>query len=352
MKASAFHFWRVPRSRILSHGALCSPHQERVQVPLDIVHDVDPRCSPQTMLICSSSPLSFSDECVREAWAAFVPTGLVVVLLLVAALRIPLKSVWKSESPFADYLTLEQAEQLDADDDKIEKVDPPKPSRWFTLAVVILSLFLTGAWLAVGAYLLVLDKTNGQAILPFFFAFSWLYVIVKASVKPTIAPPYDLFMLFLVHFVGAVIMLGGILFDHALYKDDLPPRVQLVGLIVNVVVSFMLVVIIFSRPLAVPSARVPADDVGKRVTPEDYTTLWGWTTFHWVNPLVTKGTTETLNEEDVWNLSSTMKARPVFRKFDTIKGSSLTWRIAKANSQDIMYVTISNSIQFKRVFLS
>jgi len=71
------------------------------------------------------------------------------------------------------------------------------------------------------------------------------------------------------------------------------------------------------------------------VTPEDYTSLWGWITFNWVYPLVQQvsfidvrhfladcllqGRDTTLNEDDVWNMSPTMQSRPVFVKFSSLQ---------------------------------
>ena len=71
------------------------------------------------------------------------------------------------------------------------------------------------------------------------------------------------------------------------------------------------------------------------MTPEDYTSLWGWITFNWVYPLVQQvsfidvrhfladcllqGRDTTLNEDDVWNMSPTMQSRPVFVKFSSLQ---------------------------------
>jgi len=42
-------------------------------------------------------------------------------------------------------------------------------------------------------------------------------------------------------------------------------------------------------------------------------------TFHWLYPLIHKGRYQTLNEEDVWNLSVTLRCKPVFIKFSNMK---------------------------------
>ena len=295
------------------------------------------------MLFCSSNPLVWSDGCVREVWSALVPTGLVALFLLVALLRVPFPSITSSLAPF---LTLEEAEQLDAEEDeKADTIKKQKPSRWFTLVIVTFGLVQTAVWLALGAYLLIVDSSNRQGILPFFFALTWLYAVLKPSLRPSVSPPYDLFTLYILHLVGAMLMLGGVLYDHNSYGDPLPPRLHFAALILNTAISFILVALVLSRPLALPSSRVSPADIGGRVSPEDYTSLWGWASFNWVNPLVNKGAKETLSEDDVWQLSSTMRARPLFRKFSTIRAKSLIWQLIKANSQDIMQVAFHPSFQ-------
>jgi hypothetical protein len=42
-------------------------------------------------------------------------------------------------------------------------------------------------------------------------------------------------------------------------------------------------------------------------------------TFDWVRPLVKKGRDATLNEDDVWNISFTIRSKPLFTKFNESK---------------------------------
>jgi hypothetical protein len=41
-------------------------------------------------------------------------------------------------------------------------------------------------------------------------------------------------------------------------------------------------------PLAVPTSQVNEEEIGKTISPEDYTTLFKWATFTWVYPLIKK----------------------------------------------------------------
>lgn len=49
-----------------------------------------------------------------------------------------------------------------------------------------------------------------------------------------------------------------------------------------------------------------------------------------------QGTNVTLNEGDVWNLSPTMQARPVYIKFSQTKRNTLLKRLWAANSLDLI----------------
>lgn len=75
---------------------------------------------------------------------------------------------------------------------------------------------------------------------------------------------------------------------------------------------------------------------GNSVWPEDYTSLWGRMSFNWVALLIRKGTNMTLNENDIWDLSPTMQARPLYIKFGQTHGWSLLRRLWVANSQDLI----------------
>ncbi|KAH8112485.1 hypothetical protein DFH11DRAFT_1545837 [Phellopilus nigrolimitatus] len=107
---------------------------------------------------------------------------------------------------------------------------------------------------------------------------SWLYVAVKPLVKPKSTAPYDVFALFVALFPKTTSAL--------IWRQK--------------------------------------------------TTLW--TSFDWTQALITRGTRTTLNEDDVWNLTITMRVRPVFRKFADLKQSSLMWKVWAANSLDIICI--------------
>jgi hypothetical protein len=81
---------------------------------------------------------------------------------------------------------------------------------------------------------------------------------------------------------------------------------------------------------------------GKSVSPEDYTSLWGWISFHWVQPIIDLGTDTTLQESDVWDLSPTMQARPLYMKFCTVKRATLLRKLWATNSLDLILDFVLN----------
>ncbi|KAL5505095.1 hypothetical protein ACEPAH_7758 [Sanghuangporus vaninii] len=294
------------------------------------------------MFFCpSSNPFNIEDTCIITTWSALVPFGLVTVYLFcLSSVRVFSRSISFS-SPLKEFLTLEEAEALDYDESKPRDAPTNGPVRkrppfWFTIILVVFSLIETGSWLAVGAYIFATErKDTREGILAFFFAATWLYASLSPALKPCVGPPYDLFALYLVHFFGASLMLGGVVSDSTVYGDPTPPRLVLLALIANLVVTTVLLALVLSRPLNDPTML--KESVGKNVSPEDFTSLWGWVSFRWVNPLIKKGTNVTLKEEDVWDLSVTMQARPSFRKFSTLdQKRGLLWKILAANSRDIV----------------
>ncbi|KAH8103640.1 hypothetical protein DFH11DRAFT_1734778 [Phellopilus nigrolimitatus] len=142
--------------------------------------------------------------------------------------------------------------------------------------------------------------------------FTWLYVAVKPLVKPTSTPPYDVFALFLVLFVDAILMLGGMFFVHCVSGDALPSWLMVAAYALN---------------LLLPSDRSPrrvrtSPKMTSTLVCRQKTTLW--TGVNWIQSLITRGIRMTFNEDD----------------------SSLMWKIWAANSLDIIY---SGSFFLKRI---
>ncbi|KAK0184808.1 hypothetical protein F5146DRAFT_1073739 [Armillaria mellea] len=224
-----------------------------------------------------SGPLDLQDACIRGSWSALIPTVLVVAFCISS---IPVKAPEKIRpyidivrAPLQTFLPLHEAEALDLDEKGL------------------LGLVEALSWLGNGSYPL-----------------TWLYTVVVPVARPSPTPPYDLFTLYVVHLFSGIMLLVIIL--------------VVLGVVVNM-------------PLDLPSRRVDTKSI-LPVSPEDYTTLFGWLTFSWVYPLIKNGRYNTLNDIDVWNLSPTFQSRPLFIKFSSVIRSSLLRKIWASNSLDII----------------
>ena len=332
------------------------------------------------MQFCPSEELfNFSDPCIRQAWSSFLPVILVFIICLAKIpIQIPIPDRLNF-IPFSSFLNLNDAVALDAvaekmrraaDGEILEDVDviskDAKPSFWRTFLLCTVALIETLAWIAYGSFRIIISQKQDDPkafdttlVLPFILALPWIYALFRPLLKPPLTPPYDLFVLYLAHLVMGVIMLGAVLFNHLSYDESLPETWGLVGLVGNLALLILGLVLIVSARMAVPPKGVNPDDVvctsfaihglyqctylllraqGKTVSPEDYTTLWGWITFSWVYPLVKKGTNTTLSEKDVWDLSPTMQSRPLFVQFGrTTDGKrGLLGKLWTANGFDIL----------------
>ncbi|KAL0058578.1 hypothetical protein AAF712_014741 [Marasmius tenuissimus] len=305
------------------------------------------------MGICGhSGAFKLSDPCVRDSWATVVP---LVFVFLLALFSIPIpkpapvkKLIRILKSPFRSYLTLHEAEALDtapaAGDEVAEDENRPRVeveqvvSLWRTVVLVFVGLLEVMMWTITGSYKLVVDdsSTVWTSVRPLLVACVWIYAVMRPVIRPSVTAPLDLFVVYVLQLVSAVIQFGGALYGHAVLDMPAPSVTSIVGNAFNLAAIVVVLAVVFSMPLALPSKRVDKSEIGRSISPEDYTTVWGWATFSWVYPLVRRGRSATLNETDVWNLSPTFQSRPLFIKFSNIQRSTLLRRIWAANSLDLI----------------
>ncbi|KAJ1301354.1 hypothetical protein OPQ81_003753 [Rhizoctonia solani] len=252
-----------------------------------------------------------TSECIRDTYTLMPPVFLVICILLShfisttrprtastqpQASRITLCSI------FQPFLTLEEAEAIEG-------------NIWSSLLL-----------LATAA--------------------SWVYATIRPVIRRRVATPtYDLLIFYLVRFVAAIITAGSLLFCWYVYGGRVP-QAHITGLVLDMFGILIGLGVLLSFPMGVPSVYVDAKEIGSSISPEDFTTVWGWFTFTWVGPLLQRGSTKTLNESDVWRLSSTLRSKPLFTAFSSIKSPKLpssswgtTWTLTKhllrANSRDL-----------------
>jgi hypothetical protein len=300
--------------------------------------------------LCAASAFDFDDPCVRGTWGTLVPAAF-VGLFLIASVPIP-RPVKNTLDPLATYfrtfVTLTEAEAIQAkvssDRNTTAAESTAKPdaytetSPWRTIVLSGIAVSEVLAWLIIGLRMLIADSQREAwaTAAPFVIAGTWTYAAVRAIAFARPTPHYDLFALFLAKLAGSVLGFGGVLFD-AQVKGIKPPTGIIVAHTFNLVVVLALLVVTLSTPIAVPSAHVKREELGRTLTPEDYTTLWGWLSFGWMTPLVVKGADTTLNEDDVWTLSPMMQSRVLFTRFMEEKRVTLLGWIIFANISDIIW---------------
>lgn len=256
------------------------------------------------------------DECSRDFWSSIIPATL---LLFILTTNIPSvqRARWLKvvQSPFAPFLTDSQAEGIlrgkpvDHQDDDFLK--PPgadvRAGRthipvWRMTVLSGLAWVETVTWLALGSYRLyeLIEHRDTDAVFtlaPFILATTWMYAAIRPIVRPTATPPYDLFILFILHLISALLSLGTPLYMHYLAGWSLPSTPNVAARTCHLSIVAILLVIVLQMPLQLPSDDAkkkravrhdPPSDVtgdlltltltqeGKFIAEEDYTSLWGW----------------------------------------------------------------------------
>jgi hypothetical protein len=110
------------------------------------------------------------------------------------------------------------------------------------------------------------------------------------------------------------------------------------------------VVIVLNTPLRDP--RLPNNDISTTFaapnvelrTPEDNLTPWQYATVSWMSPLIAKGMTRKVEDEDVWDLGWEFKHARLHSAFRVLQGS-VTKRLLVANGMDLVRTTILALIQ-------
>ncbi|KAF8502971.1 hypothetical protein JB92DRAFT_3123623 [Gautieria morchelliformis] len=287
----------------------------------------------------SCSELSWSDPCTRSYLKSFPPLILIAIVLcfylpLFPKLPVVLKAVFTPFLPLAEAVALVEASSHHPVSE--QDVSNPKPPLWRSMCLSGLALAETICWLTIASYRLAVAKgiPDHQVISPFLSFLSWLPAAIIPAVRPTLTPPYGLFSLYVVQLVTGVFRFGVIWYD----RDTLGIPVNgwdVAGTSANLVAVLALLLIVLCMPLNIPRNKAIEENIGKEVSPEDYTSLWGWISFEWVHPLVSKGTNETLNEPDVWDLSPTMQSKPLYMKFSTTTRKTLLRRLWAVNVMDL-----------------
>lgn len=217
-------------------------------------------------LCADAGPLDLSSPCIRETWAALVP-GAFVVLVCLAILPLPAaarRALAVLKRPFQPFLTLEEAEILNAGEKgtNVPEAEVSSVPLWRTLVLSLIALTEALAWLILASYhLAVAPEDIWQDLRPFTYALTWLYATCRPVVRPTATPPYDLLTFYFLRMASDALAFGGTLYDHTVEGVALPAKWVIAFQVLNLVAELVLLVVVLSMPLAIPSSRVNTEDI-------------------------------------------------------------------------------------------
>lgn len=215
------------------------------------------------MAACSGASLtSFSvDACVRNLWSAVVPFAFVGLALL--SFTHPARVLLRAASkPFTNFLPLHEAEALIFGDDSAGEEEEIAAPLWRTLVLSAVSLVECLLWVGVACYSLIdnpQDIWNG--IGDILIASTWFYATLRLVIKPTATVPYDLLVLFGLHFVLGIVTFFGHLYDNYVYALPMPHWALVATEVVNLFVIAGVLTIVVNMPLGIPSKQVKKEAI-------------------------------------------------------------------------------------------
>jgi hypothetical protein len=175
---------------------------------------------------------------------------------------------------------------------------------WKTMLLSFIALLQALFWLAVACYTIVATGNIWDGISCILIASTWLYAVCRPIAWPTVTPPYDLFVLYGIHLVMGILLLGGIIRANDVQGIPLPATAVIVAHIFNLIGAIILLGVTVSFPMGIQSSRIKKSEIvshinlpvalrlpffqGISLSPEDYTPLWKWITFSWIFPIIRK----------------------------------------------------------------
>ncbi len=121
-------------------------------------------------------------------------------------------------------------------------------------------------------------------------------------------------------------------------------------MVIPPIAAFLNIVIIVNMPLRDPGlstkgiSPVFSTPTVELRTPEDNLTPWQYMSVSWMAPLISKGVTKEMEDEDVWDLGYEFKHGRLYDAFKQLKGS-VTRRIFVANGMDLVVSTSFSLLQ-------
>jgi hypothetical protein len=308
--------------------------------------------------LCEHTLFEFGDTCVRRSWATLFPASVVVLSLVTPTLR--LKCLQKAFSSLTSHLspliTLSEAEFLCTASSKTavttNAISVPSIRRtWRTVLLTSIALVEMLTWFGLAAFMAAVEGPMGHAAILFLVtAATWAYALAASMIIPLTTLRYDLVTLMAVELLSEILVASGSLYDISI-GSPVPPSLHIVAHVLNLGAVTTILSALLTLPMNNPSCCVRFSEIGRSISPEDYTTSWSWITISWISPLIERGSRAMLNEDDIWSLSPTMQSRVIYSRFSQIRCTNLLRRIWTANSMDIIFDFLLSTASFQLIVL-
>jgi hypothetical protein len=195
-----------------------------------------------------------------------------VLLFLISAIHIPAPAFIRNfvaalKSPFLPFLSVSEAEAfLHAEGEVVAYETCRKPPFWKTLTLTFVGSLETTTWLAIGSYRLAESHEGGTSELwaiwtPFVVATTWAYASIRPAARPKSTPSYDLFALYIVHFIAASTVISRIVYDKSTMNAPYPPPIVLGPACLNFLAPLLLILVVLTMPVGTPSQHVDATEI-------------------------------------------------------------------------------------------
>ncbi|KAF2637494.1 ABC bile acid transporter-like protein [Massarina eburnea CBS 473.64] len=210
-----------------------------------------------------------------------------------------------------------------------------------TLGLLLVSM----AGLTLQIISMFVPKIHLNSVFP---SVAWVIAIAIVILEKPRAAPLSLLLIYFGLFTEQLIVLS---------HTPPPLTVKDVPMGLSAVTALLSVFVILNMPLRDP--ELPSDDISpaftaptaKLRTPEDSLTPWQYMSVSWMAPLIKKGSTRKVNDEDVWDLGWEFKHARLHSAFRVLEGS-VTKRLLVANGMDLVRTTGLGLLQLAMTLLT
>ncbi|KZT38562.1 P-loop containing nucleoside triphosphate hydrolase protein [Sistotremastrum suecicum HHB10207 ss-3] len=195
------------------------------------------------------------------------------------------------------------------------------------------------------AFIVIQSKSGNYSLVDCTSIAPPLYIFLSVVAFPPFTPPYKLLVTLILSFLHPISTSYQIIYDWIL---GIPVNAWFIcNNVLELACMLGMIGGMLALPLALPGDDIDPFEIGKTISPEEYTTLLGMVTFSWIYPLIRLGLDITLTEDHIWPLSPSMQSRHLLAKFSSVRSKGLFRRIVKANARDLalsFVLTITSAV--------